>query len=126
MNVVLTFPGVASGRSLVTGKESIPQGLKPPSFWVAERAKPEGLAYLEARTDNDGGEGEKPSLGLAYLEARADNDGRWMTEELAKTEAAGRAKPEGLAYLEGGTNNNGRQGLAYLQVRTGAGSRRST
>jgi len=29
-------------------EESIPQGLKPLSFWEPERAKPEGLAYLEA------------------------------------------------------------------------------
>jgi hypothetical protein len=29
--------------------KSIPQGLKPHSLRVPERAKPEGLAYLEAR-----------------------------------------------------------------------------
>ena len=35
---------VISGRG-----ECIPQGLKPPFLVLAERAKPEGLAYLEAK-----------------------------------------------------------------------------
>jgi hypothetical protein len=33
----------------ITRYESIPQGLKPPFVAELERAKPEGLAYLEAR-----------------------------------------------------------------------------
>ena len=32
-------------------KESIPQGLKPLFFWLLGRAKPKGLAYLEAKAE---------------------------------------------------------------------------
>jgi len=54
-------------------EEGLPQGLKPQSFVDRGRAKPEGLAYLEA-------------AGLAYLEAPG----------LAYLEAV----PDGLSYPE--------------------------
>jgi hypothetical protein len=49
--VVAASRVVASRRVRRISKESIPQRLKPPLLLKAKRAKPEGLAYLEAKAN---------------------------------------------------------------------------
>jgi hypothetical protein len=62
----------------VAGRKEHTPGAKAPLFWVRpEKAKPEGLAYLEAKDE-----------GLGYLEAKDDGAfSSGMTERKARAKA---------------------------------------
>jgi hypothetical protein len=61
-------------------KKGIPQGLKPPKDFASERAKPEGLAYLEAKTKQ------------AALEAKTKQAARGKGNEAVGRRRSGWAK----------------------------------
>jgi hypothetical protein len=58
------------------GRESIPQGLKPLFVETLERAKPEGLAYLEAKADSS----------ATLRNDKQKNSKEWQTKEQARND----------------------------------------
>ena len=62
------------------GSEGRPQGLKPLSFFGSMRAKPEGLAYLEATGGKGKSKGKGKGQGQGKVKARAKQEADSLRE----------------------------------------------